>query len=117
MSLPEADPMLIRNPIELHSWVRSKNELSRGKAVMIDDHEKNDEVKKLCLIYSKRKITFDEWMYMLNNLDVFDLQVCGPRLAVYKYVRPAMPRLLKIIDMLAAIEMLGVGPDNKPQFL
>lgn len=111
--MANVDPRVNRNPVNLHSWVSYMNQHTPGRAVMLDDPDKDLEVKKLCILHGNRKITFDEWMYMLNNMDLFDLAVCGPRLAVYKYVRPLPARLMKITTMVSMVDLIACEEISK----
>ena len=77
------EDMVSRDPKELYDWIVELNEKSGRFAALCEDIDKKNEVKALCVLFSRREISFHDFIYHVENLDLFFHKDLGPLMSNY----------------------------------
>ena len=67
----DLEETVTRDPRRLFLWIRGMNANSEAFD-LAEDHDKVDELRKLCTLFSQRKIPFNEFLYYVLDFDLFD---------------------------------------------
>lgn len=86
-----------RDPRKLYKWIEETN--TRGKFFTLSEDPQNKrEVMALCVLLSRRKISFENFLAAVMDLDFFDHSDLGPLLANLE-----LPKCPDLSDSIKAI--------------
>jgi hypothetical protein len=99
--MADAQPTLIestisREPRKLYKWIHQTN--CRGNFFpLCEDPQNKREVMALCVVFSRKEITFEQFLACVMDLDLFDHSDLGPLLENIK-LPERVPDLKNSID-------------------
>lgn len=70
-----------RDPKELYEWIVELNQKSGSFAALSEDTDKRRDVKALCFLFSLKEISFHDFLYHVEDLDIFYHKDLGPLMA------------------------------------
>lgn len=105
--MPDLNTTMSRNPQILLRWVVATNDTHSA----FDPIRENsyEDAYKLCVLFGARTINFDEWMWKLQQMQLFDVNNSGLWLENYHCVEPDAYRHTQIV-----LAMKEVPPITSP---
>lgn len=105
--MPDLNTTMSHNPQALLRWVVATN----AAHYVFDPIRENsyEDAYKLCVLFGARTINFDEWMWKLQQMELFDVNESGLWLENYHCVAPDAYRHTQIV-----LAMKEVPPMTSP---